>query len=285
MPTTLKLLRIPFSFFLMPVYLLALSQVSQLDFFKAGMVFVILHLLIYPASNGYNSYIDRDTGPIGGLRQPPQPTDQLYWLTLAMDICGLLLAMFVSPLFALTLLGYILASRAYSSENIRLKKYPVVGFLTIFCFQGIWTYVMVLSGLSTDILNRLSHEPRILGIGLAASCLIGGAYPLTQIYQHTSDAERGDQTLSALLGYRGTFIFSSLLMSVGQFLLALCLPAKAFWLLQLCLLPAALYFIHWAKAVWRNSDKADFDHTMRLNLLASSCLNLGFGLIALLGRP
>jgi hypothetical protein len=35
-------------------------------------VFVILHLLLYPASNGFNSYHDRDTGPVGGqqLLQP-----------------------------------------------------------------------------------------------------------------------------------------------------------------------------------------------------------------------
>lgn len=289
MPTaTLKLLRIPFSFFLLPVYLLALSQVQSLgmtlDLTRALLVFGILHLLIYPASNGYNSYIDRDTGPIGGLRQPPMPTDSLFWLTLGMDIGGLLLGLLVSPLFALALLGYVLASRAYSSESIRLKKYPITGFLTIFCFQGFWTYLMVLAGLSPDVFARIGSDPRLLGVGLAASCLMGGAYPLTQIYQHVSDAERGDKTLSAMLGYRGTFIFCALLMSIGQVLLAFCLAAWAFWLLQLCLLPVALYFLYWAHSVWRDPSKADFDHTMRLNLLASSCLNLCFGLMALLGR-
>ena len=53
--STLRLLRLPFSFFLMPVYWFALSQVVEKDWTRAILIFVILHLLVYPASNGYNS--------------------------------------------------------------------------------------------------------------------------------------------------------------------------------------------------------------------------------------
>jgi 1,4-dihydroxy-2-naphthoate octaprenyltransferase len=35
---------------------------------------------------------------------------------------------------------------------------------------------------------------------IAASLLIGGFYPLTQIYQHRQDKEDGVRTLSMLLG-------------------------------------------------------------------------------------
>lgn len=281
--TTLKLLRIPFSWFLMPIFLLALSQASQPDWFRAALVFAVLHLLIYPASNGYNSFIDRDTTPIGGLREPPPPTPALFWLTLCMDLGGLALALLVSPLFALGLLGYVLASRAYSSDRIRLKKYPIAGFATIFCFQGAWTFLMVLAGISPGQFHNLLGEPRLLALALASSCLVGGVYPLTQIYQHASDAARGDITLSARLGFRGTFYFAAALMATGQLLLALSLAPWAFWLLQFCLLPVLGYFFLWARRVWIDPAAADFDHTMRLNLLASSCMNLCFGLMTLLG--
>jgi 1,4-dihydroxy-2-naphthoate octaprenyltransferase len=56
--STLQLLRFPFSYFLMPVYFFALSQVNIIDIPKALLSFIILHLLIYPASNGYNCYMD-----------------------------------------------------------------------------------------------------------------------------------------------------------------------------------------------------------------------------------
>jgi len=70
--STIKLLRIPFSFFLSPIYFFALAQVPQINWFNAVLIFLIIHFLIYPASNGYNSYMDRDTESIGGLEKPHQ---------------------------------------------------------------------------------------------------------------------------------------------------------------------------------------------------------------------
>ena len=68
--STIQLLRFHFSFFLMPVYWFALSQVVRPNAGRALLIFLILHLLIYPSSNGFNSYMDRDEGSIGGLKSP-----------------------------------------------------------------------------------------------------------------------------------------------------------------------------------------------------------------------
>src|ERR1700684_1733623 len=68
--STIQLLRFHFSFFLMPVYWFALSQVVNPDIKRALLIFIILHILIYPSSNGFNSYMDRDEGSIGGLKSP-----------------------------------------------------------------------------------------------------------------------------------------------------------------------------------------------------------------------
>ena len=126
---TLKLLRIPFSFLLMPLFLFAFSQAEAVNISTTFFSFVIIHLLVYPASNGYNSYIDKDETPIGGLEKPPLPTKSLFYLTLFLDALALFLSViFVNTLFAVCVLLYILASRAYSSKQIRLKKYPFVDF-------------------------------------------------------------------------------------------------------------------------------------------------------------
>ncbi|HMP29967.1 MAG TPA: prenyltransferase, partial [Saprospiraceae bacterium] len=58
-------LRFPFSVLLLPVFLLAVSQIKNLDALNFGIVFFVLHLLVYPSSNGFNSLMDRDTGSIG----------------------------------------------------------------------------------------------------------------------------------------------------------------------------------------------------------------------------
>jgi 1,4-dihydroxy-2-naphthoate octaprenyltransferase len=120
--STLQLLRFHFSFFLLPVYLFALSQAPRIDTWNAVLVFIILHLLVYPSSNGYNSYMDRDETPIGGLETPLQPTRQLFLVSVIMDAAAVLLSFLISVSFALGIMLYILASRAYSYRGIRLKN-------------------------------------------------------------------------------------------------------------------------------------------------------------------
>jgi len=175
--STIQLLRFHFSFFLMPVYWFALSQVVKPNLGRAVLIFFIIHLLIYPSSNGFNSYMDRDEGSIGGLKTPLQPTRQLWRVTILMDILAIVLASFISLPFILASGIYILASRAYSVRSIRLKKYPLAGYLTVVVCQGALIFFMVWHGSHPDF---SLHVP-LLGI-ISVSLLIGGSYPLTQIY-------------------------------------------------------------------------------------------------------
>jgi len=278
---TLQLLRLPFSLLLLPIFLLALSQAPAVEARHALAAALILHLLVYPASNGYNSWIDRDTTPIGGLEAPPMPPKLLLWVTLAMDSLALLWAYFLHPAFAVATGVYILASRAYSWPGIRLKKYPIGGFLTVFVVQGFWTYLTAMLGVVPPGYWPDLLMPQQLGLALGAACLIGGVYPLTQIYQHGADAMRGDRSLSLILGYRGTFVFSGALFALGGLLFMGNLPRLQFLLFVLCLAPVLVYFMGWARQVWADIGAANFEYTMRMNFLAAICLNLCFGLFCL----
>ncbi len=144
--STIQLLRFHFSLFLMPVYWFALSQVVRPNAGRALLIFIILHILIYPSSNGFNSYMDRDEGSIGGLKSPMQPTRQLLYVSLFMDGLALILGFFISVYFVLASFIYILASRAYSARSVRLKKYPIAGFLTVIICQGALVFFMVYHG-------------------------------------------------------------------------------------------------------------------------------------------
>jgi len=284
--STLQLLRLHFSFFLMPVYWFALGQVVNRSWGRALLIFFILHVLVYPASNGYNSLMDRDTTPIGGLRTPLQPTRQLFWVTLGMDALGLLLGTLISWYFVAGLALYILASRAYSYRGIRLKKYPIIGYITVISCQGALVFFLVYQG---------SHNPAALQESLqvpaeamiACSLLLGGFYPLTQIYQHEADRKDGVRTLSLMLGYRGTFIFTALVYIIAFLLLAryflLTLQIREFQVLATCMLPVIVYFLIWAVKVWRDPGEASYSNTMRMNLIASACTNAGFIAVLLMG--
>jgi 1,4-dihydroxy-2-naphthoate polyprenyltransferase len=273
--STIQLLRFHFSFFLLPVYLFALSQVVYTSWWRAVLIFFIMHLLVYPASNGYNSYMDRDETSIGGLKSPLQPTRELYHTTVIMDIVAVGLGLIVGIYFTMGIACFILASRAYSYRGIRLKKYPVIGYLTVVIFQGAVTFWLVYSG---------SHEPVTLEVPvtgmLASSLLIGGFYPLTQVYQHEADAKDAVKSISSLLGYRGTFFFTAVVYTFAVMVLAFHFFAQLEWnkffALATCMLPILVYFFRWAAKVWKNVSAANFENTMRMNIVASVCTNIGF---------
>ena len=259
----------------MPVYWFALSMAVDISWPDAILVFIILHLLVYPSSNGYNSYMDKDTGSIGGLKNPLQPAKQLFYASVIMDMIAVLLSFFITWIFTAGILLYIMASRAYSFRGIRLKKYPFVGYFIVVIFQGAVTFFLVYHGSKS---NHTLNVPVVAMV--AASLLIGGFYPLTQIYQHEEDIRDGVKTISYKLGYRGTFILTAVVYTLAFVMLAvqysLNLELSRFFVLQIFMIPVLVYFFIWFRKVWINEKEANFKNTMRMNILASACTNLGF---------
>ncbi len=273
--STLQLLRFPFSYFLMPVYFFALSFVDGIDRLRAVLIFLLIHLLLYPSSNGYNSYMDRDTGSIGGIKDPMQPTKELFYVTVIMDVLAGALSFFISGWFGLAFVFYIICSRLYSYRGIRLKQYPVIGYLTVIINQGAVIFFMVAHGASIDLTTDVSYTGM-----LASGFLIGGFYPITQIYQHQQDKEDGVKTISMLLGKRGTFFFCAVMYTMAFGLLFMDYmnnnALNDFLVLQAFFIPVIIFFLRWFIMVWKDETKADFKHTMQMNWLAGTCTNLAF---------
>jgi 1,4-dihydroxy-2-naphthoate octaprenyltransferase len=285
--STWQHLRIPFSIYLLPVYAFAISQAPRVDVATALLIAVILHLLAYPASQAFNSYYDRDQGSIGGLEHPPPVTRELLVVALAFDGAALLLGLLVGWRFSALLLACGLASKAYSHPAIRLKARPWVGWLTVAFFQGTLTYAMVALGLGDLGFRDLVTAGIAVPAGLSA-LLIGGAYPMTQIYQHGEDAARGDLTLSRRLGLRGTFVFCGAALAIASLGFFGYFRARGqlrdFWLLLIFLAPLAVYVRGWWRRVQRDRAQANFRSAMALNRLSALSLISYFAVLTLLGR-
>lgn len=280
-------LRFPFSFFLLPVFLFAYSQATQPDTAKTLWVFFILHFLIYPASNAFNSYFDKDEGPIGGLKNPPPVNQSLYYVSLLIDALALVIAwLFVGTTFALACLLYILISRAYSHPMVRLKKYAILSWLVVSVFQGGFTYLTVIQAVDTLPVLELNSFSYLLPALLATLNLLG-FYPMTQIYQHEEDARRGDRTISRMMGIKGTFLLTAsifLAATLGffaYFTFQTIADVPIFVIYLLIMAPVLTYFGIWFLSVLKNTSNANFRYTMGLNLLGSLCLNLFFGMLCL----
>ncbi|TGD79035.1 UbiA family prenyltransferase [Hymenobacter wooponensis] len=275
----LPLLRIPFSVYLMPVFWFGLSALRQpFSISRAVGVFVILHLLAYPASNGYNSYYDRDEESIGGLKHPPKVSPELLHLVWLFDVLAVLGGLLLNIWFGLLVAVYLLVSKAYSFEGIRLKKYPLISTMVVVVFQGAYTFLMTQVGVNASLTEILA--PQNILVAVVSSLFLCGSYPLTQVYQHNEDARRGDQTLSLRLGIRGTFVFAGLGLLTGAVVLALAyvwrqeLPNLYIFLLATG--PVVLLFLSWARAVWQSPANANFERTMRMNQVSSLCLSAAF---------
>ncbi|SIS64518.1 UbiA family prenyltransferase [Belliella pelovolcani] len=275
-----KHLRIPFSFYLLPVFIFALAFTPNHNPERMLLVFLSLHLFLYPSSNGYNSYFDKDEGSIGGLKNPPKVNKGLYYLSLAFFLIAIVLAALINPSFAGMVIVYGLVSMAYSHPSIRLKKMPYISWLVAGFFQGCFTFCMAYAGLSDfgfEVLTR-SH---VLIPGLLTSLMLWGSYPLTQVYQHEEDAKRGDITLSLKLGIKGTFLFASIWFLVAGVAFAWFFLDRnqswAFYGFLIAMTPVLLYFLLWFSFVKKNPEKyTNYAWAMWMNRISAIALNVFF---------
>ena len=277
-------LRFMFSFFLMPVFLFAISQAPQVIWTSTILTFIIWHLLVYPASNGYNSYFDRDEGSIALLENPPPIDKSLYYFSILMDLLAILLSIFVSWILLLAVLLYGLFSKLYSHPQVRLKKYPLISFLIVFIFQGAcvyWSSYAAVSGLN----NLNGWNLNFTLAGLICSCLIGASYPLTQVYQHIEDGKRGDKTLSIVLGIRGSFWFAAALFALSALLLFIYWyrleMMNNFWLFLPFVFPVFAVFVNWFIKVYHDPNQANFKNMSRMTLISSFMMLIYFAILNL----
>lgn len=272
-------LRIPFSFFLLPVFLFALAISPNINVSRIVIVFISLHFFLYPASNGFNSYFDKDEKSIGGLKNPPKVTRGLYYTALVFDLIAIILGLMISWQFAIMLFVYGLVSKAYSHPSVRIKKYPYLSWFIAGFFQGTFTFIMAYMGLNGFDFMVL-EQWHIIFPGLLTSMILWGSYPMTQIYQHEEDIKRGDITLSYKLGLRGTFYFTAFAFSIGAGLFFYYFlqhhQEKYAWYFIPSMSPVVLYFGYWYIRVHQNPDNADYSHTMWLNTISALCLNTFF---------
>jgi 4-hydroxybenzoate polyprenyltransferase len=280
------LLRLPFSLFLMPVFWFGISALREpFSWGRAAAVFAILHLLVYPASNGYNSYYDRDEGSIGGLKAPPPVTPELLHLVWLFETLALVASLLLGWPFAAMVVVYILISRAYSYEGIRLKKYPLLSTAVVVIFQGAFTFLMAQVGTGAN--QAELFELTNLQLALVSTLFLCGSYPLTQIYQHQEDARRGDRTLSLQLGIRGTFVFAAGGLLAGALLLGLTYwqrgELRNLTIFLIATGPVVALFSRWSWLAWRAPALANFEWTMRMNQVSSVCLSAAFIAMRLLG--
>ncbi|MFL5728146.1 MAG: UbiA family prenyltransferase [Cytophagaceae bacterium] len=282
--STILHLRIPFSLYLLPFFCFAASQAVSLHWWYLLLSAVIIHLIFYPSANAFNSYYDKDEGSIGGLENPPPVDREVLYVSYAFEFASLALAFLIGWRFALMLMVINLIFKAYSHPWVRLKKYPWIGLLTVALFQGGHTYMMSYMAIN-DAPFRSLLEYSVLIPSLLCTLLLLGSYPMTQIYQHEEDGKRGDQTISRMLGVRGTFIWTGIIYALGIAGFTAYLASFYSGLVSLALIlslaPTLIFFIQWFLRVLKDESKADYRSTMKLNQISALGFIFFFGFLSI----
>jgi 4-hydroxybenzoate polyprenyltransferase len=189
---------------------------------RTALAFLLLHLFLYGGANAFNTYYDRDRGPIGGLADPPPVRPGLLPWSLGLQVAGLWLAPLVNLPFTVLYLVLFLVFTAYSHPAVRLKRRPWLSLSAIGLGQG--GIAFAAGWVSAGSLPRgETHLPLAAALwGGAASILIVAAlYPLSQIYQIAEDQARGEETLGVVLGRPGALGLTMALLVAGIGALAL----------------------------------------------------------------
>ena len=80
-------------------------------------------------------------------------------------------------LFASGITIYLLGSKAYSWDRIRLKNYPITSTVVVTIFQGAFTFLLIEVGLTDKIEFELTRNPHAFDSSRVSICVSGVGYP------------------------------------------------------------------------------------------------------------
>lgn len=170
----------------------------------ALVAFVAFHVFLYGGMTAYNSYYDRDEGPVGGLRAPPPATEPLLGFSVAVQAFGLIASAFVGVALALLYTGGMLLSVAYSHPRFRWKARPILSLFVVALGQGALGFTAGYLCGATPVRPLFGSVEGLLGLTISVLITVG-FYPLTQVYQIGADRVRGDRTFAVAFGGDASF--------------------------------------------------------------------------------
>ncbi len=182
--------------------------------------FLVVHILLFGGATAYNSYWDRDEGPIGGIKSPPRMYKWMWMASLAMQFSGYFFILDEGWLYFLIYTFSFLLFWVYSSPLFRWKSRPLLSLVAIGFSTGTNSFLMgyLAAGGYID-----SYWLLLTSVGVAFILL--SLYPVSQIFQLEEDRDRGDRTFAVQFGLRGVRLFYANAFLTGVLLVTLGLSA------------------------------------------------------------
>lgn len=198
-------------------YLLGGLMSGSMNSGQYWIQFLNVHVLLYGGATAFNSWWDKDEGPVGGLKKPPPMSKWMHPVSIIFMIAGLVWSLAVGWAYAIVYTVSILLFWLYSTPVARWKGRPLLSMVAI----GIST------GLNSVLLGVLAAGGELTAViavaALGATLILLSLYPVSQIYQIEEDMRRGDCTFAAFYGLSAVKKFYFLSYFAGMLLLCYAL--------------------------------------------------------------
>ncbi|MEX0722585.1 MAG: UbiA family prenyltransferase [Gracilimonas sp.] len=211
-------LRLHYQFFILSGgYLLAALFVEEVKWNQFWLQFLNVHLLLFGGATAYNSWWDKDEGPIGGLKSPPHMNRWMWPVSMLMQYAGLIWAISIGWNYAIIYAISMLFFWLYSTPLARWKGKPLLSLVAIGVSTGTNSFLL---GFLSAGGHPITFLEDIIALGVALILL--SLYPVSQVFQTEEDSKRGDQTFAVKFGLKGVkwlftvfFISGSAILSWG----------------------------------------------------------------------
>ena len=258
-------LRLHYQFFILSGgYLLGGLLADQMQTADYWLQFLNVHLLLFGGATVFNSYWDKDEGPIGGLKRPPKLAHWTRSASIGLMVIGWIWSIpygwFYSATYAISLLLFWL----YSTPLARWKGNPMLSLLAIGVSTG--TNSVFLGYLAAGGVLKASVLFGAAGAGLILLSL----YPVSQVFQADEDRERGDVTFYVAYGLpvvKSFFFFSyiaGLMLITYAIYIQYMAPAILLFIVGLA---SFLYILRFVLGL--EGKEEEYENVMKIKFLAS----------------
>lgn len=264
-------LRLHYQFFILSGgYLLAALFVDEMNWTQFWFQFLNVHVLLFGGATAYNSWWDKDEGPIGGLKSPPKMEPWMWPASMIMQYAGLVWAVSVGWNFAIIYFISMALFWLYSSPLTRWKGKPILSLAAIGGSTGMVSFLL---GFLAAGGYPITYFEDLLSIGVA--CIILSLYPASQIYQTKEDRRRGDQTFALKFGLKGVKWLFTVLFLIGSAIISFGLYHTDTFIGILFAVVSVLAFAGISYFIWKLEGKEEeYEVVMKIKFLASFCFVL-----------
>lgn len=265
-------LRLPFQLVMFFIFLTGFVVGGYSNISNLLLGAIIFFIFISGGTVAYNSYYDKDEGPVNFIKNPPKPTKSLLILSIIFKLSGIILSLLINFKFFIVCVTFVFLSVLYSHPKFRFKtKYGLdlvingVGYGSLSILGG-WLC-------TTSEINF-----KIIFLSIIAFFIVSTGHPLTQIFQYEDDKKKGDKTFVVIFGPKKSLLVSVILLLIGLILFNVFSAIYFNFLFNIVIsvvgLAGAFCIYSWSKNLRRVNN---------VNLLGAAYLGIIIGCVVFIG--